>query len=176
VSTPYGEHDNFVYTRFLGSRGCSLPSLGLRRSRSHGVRSCLTSDEDKSNYFNDSLPQNKSVFSYLRTLKARHCPLLLMHAVLRPSAVSAQLCSNRSTSTGHRAHSNKPAARCCNRQADRRTDGHRTVSWTLFAHYAGSANTIIIKPTNKTEFGFQTHDNRRMRLIQSSRCGYMRHA
>jgi len=161
-----------LYTRFLGSRGCSLRSLGLRRSRSQGLRSCLTSDEDKSNYFNDSLPQNKSVFSYLRTLKARHCPHLLMHAQCCFGAAVQQPINIY----WPRAHSNKPAARCCNRQADRRTDGHRTVSWTLFAHYAGSANTIVIKPTNKTEFGFQTHDNRRMRLIQSSGCGYMRHA
>ena len=140
-----------LYTRFLGSRGCSLRSLGLRRSRSQGVRSCLTSDEDKSNYFNDSLPQNKSVFSYLRTLKARHCPHLLMHAVLRPSAVSAQLCSNRSTSTGRRAHSNKPAARCCNREADRRTpyrfmDPFRTLcgQCQYYHHKANEQNGIRI--------------------------------
>jgi len=50
---------------------------------------------------------NKSVFSYLRTLKTWHYLRgLLLSAVLRP-------CSNRSISPTRRAHSSKPVARCC---------------------------------------------------------------
>jgi len=43
-------------------------------------------------------------------------------------------CSNRSISPARRAHSSKPAARCCSGQmgqTDGRTDGHRTVTQTL---------------------------------------------
>ena len=56
---------------------------------------------------------NKSVFSFIRQLSARHCPHLLLCAVLRrrccrvPAPV---LRSNQSISPTHRALSSKPAA------------------------------------------------------------------
>jgi len=80
--------------------------------------------------------------SFLRTLTTWHCP----HSPA--AAAERRLCSNRSISPTRRAHSSKPAARCCSGrmgqrdgQTDRQTDRHRTVTQTaLRIYYAGSAN------------------------------------
>ena len=62
----------------------------------------------------------RSLFSYLRTLKTWHCPHMLLCTMPQ-----CRLCSSRSISPAHWAHSSKPTACCCRRQmgqTDGRTD------------------------------------------------------
>ena len=67
----------------------------------------------------------KSVFSFLRQLTTCHCPHMLLRAVLRRRCYwppPRRPWSNRSVSSGRRAHGSKPAAAAVwERRTDRRT-------------------------------------------------------
>ena len=70
--------------------------------------------------------KQKTVLSYLHMLRTwYYLHLMLCTGVADP-------CCNRMISLTHRAHSSKPISHCCMaNMADRRMDGHGTISQTL---------------------------------------------
>jgi len=98
--------------------------------------------------------KNKSVFSQLRTLTTWHCPHW-------PAA--RRYCSSRSISPARGlTHSNKPAAASLllwahagtDRQTDGRTDGHRTVSQTLFRMLCGQCRYLYVNCCTTVETSY----------------------
>ena len=88
-------------------------------------------------YFHD-----KSVFSFLHQLTTWHFPHLLLRVVCGEAAAAERcMSSNRSISPVHRAHNSNPQQRSATgeweKQTDRQTDGHRTVTYTLFRILCG---------------------------------------
>ena len=101
----YAAHLREYDSRTAGQQG-PIRTLTASSSYIRAFRSCLVRQQIHAQRYRavPPTPRYHTVFSFLRPLQTCHCPHLLRRR--RP-------CSNRSTSPTRRAHSSKPAVRCC---------------------------------------------------------------